>query len=689
MNDNLATAADRLPRPQTGPRPQVSDRGGDAASAARLRRPAWGATSLTSSHPACSTSSSRPGPGSGPAASTTSSGCLGCFLDWAVAQQRLAGLAVAQDPATGDGAAPAVPVRYRPGPAAARGSRGASRQPAGHRSRADLSRHLRSLLRARAARRRGVRAAPGRRRRRPATARRAGWQVRQEPPGPSRTAHRPNSSPARSNADGSRARPNPTHRCSASTVGAACTPAPRARRSIDSSSSWPSRSPDGVAPPHLHCLRHSFAVGCLLRWYREGLDPATRLYQLSTFMGHVDPTSTAVYLTITPQLLAEANRRFEAFAEPAWSQATTMTGTRPLGPIIHSFFLDHLITVKGLRPASVRSYRDTIRLLLCFVRRAEAERRSRGSASRTSPSSEVLGFLRYLEDDRAQPHPDPQPASGGRAHPVRLHRRPGTGDARHLPAGGGHPDEAGGTRRNALPRTRRGAGAAAHLPRTVASPCETAPCSCSSTTPGRGSRRSPTCESDTSNSARHRPRPSPRQGRQMADLPALAPDRQLLATLLDTSNAPPAPKTPVFCSATGQPLTRFGIYKIVRRLAGHLDDARTNRTVSPHIFRHTAAVHLLEVRRRGQRDPRLARPRRPDHHQPLRRDQHQGQDRGTAQHRTTRLASAGPALTPSGGPTSPCSTGCHRSDRYVAGADRNTRRRGLLVSAGHIFGVGT
>jgi len=78
--------------------------------------------------------------------------------------------------------------------------------------------------------------------------------------------------------------------------------------------------PDGVATPHLHCLRHSFAVGCLLRWYREGLDPSTRLYQLSTFMGHVDPASTAIYLTITPQLLAEANRRFEAFAEPAWSE---------------------------------------------------------------------------------------------------------------------------------------------------------------------------------------------------------------------------------------------------------------------------------------------------------------------------------------------------------------------------------
>jgi hypothetical protein len=39
-------------------------------------------------------------------------------------------------------------------------------------------------------------------------------------------------------------------------------------------------------------------------------------------MGHVDPASTAIYLTITPDLLTEANRRFEAFTEPAWSEAT-------------------------------------------------------------------------------------------------------------------------------------------------------------------------------------------------------------------------------------------------------------------------------------------------------------------------------------------------------------------------------
>ena len=78
--------------------------------------------------------------------------------------------------------------------------------------------------------------------------------------------------------------------------------------------------PDGVGTPRLHSLRHSFAVGCLTRWYRTGDDPTARLYHLSTFMGHVDPVSTAVYLTITTDLLSEANRRFESFAHPAISE---------------------------------------------------------------------------------------------------------------------------------------------------------------------------------------------------------------------------------------------------------------------------------------------------------------------------------------------------------------------------------
>jgi site-specific recombinase XerD len=73
--------------------------------------------------------------------------------------------------------------------------------------------------------------------------------------------------------------------------------------------------PVGTSPPRLHDLRHSFAVGTLLRWYRSGADPQAGLLRLATFLGHVDPNSTATYLTISDALLEEANQRFELFAQ--------------------------------------------------------------------------------------------------------------------------------------------------------------------------------------------------------------------------------------------------------------------------------------------------------------------------------------------------------------------------------------
>lgn len=76
-----------------------------------------------------------------------------------------------------------------------------------------------------------------------------------------------------------------------------------------------------------------------------------------------------------------------------------MTGTRPLGPLIHSFFIDHLVTAKGLRPASVRSYRDTIRLFLCFVAEQQGTRITKLDLEHLS-FERVLGFLRHLEDGR-------------------------------------------------------------------------------------------------------------------------------------------------------------------------------------------------------------------------------------------------------------------------------------------------
>ena len=79
---------------------------------------------------------------------------------------------------------------------------------------------------------------------------------------------------------------------------------------------------NGVSSPRLHDLRHSFAVGTLLRWYRSGIDPGSRLLPLSTFLGHVSPVSTAEYLTITGDLLRAAGERFERFASPLIQEAS-------------------------------------------------------------------------------------------------------------------------------------------------------------------------------------------------------------------------------------------------------------------------------------------------------------------------------------------------------------------------------
>jgi site-specific recombinase XerD len=66
--------------------------------------------------------------------------------------------------------------------------------------------------------------------------------------------------------------------------------------------------------PRLHDLRHTSAVHRLVRWYREGKDVQKLLPQLSVYMGHANLAATQVYLSMTPELLYEANQRFERYA---------------------------------------------------------------------------------------------------------------------------------------------------------------------------------------------------------------------------------------------------------------------------------------------------------------------------------------------------------------------------------------
>lgn len=66
--------------------------------------------------------------------------------------------------------------------------------------------------------------------------------------------------------------------------------------------------------PRIHDLRHTFAMTTLRDWYRAGVDVERRLSHLSTYLGHVKPSTTYWYLSATPELLASAGER----AERAW-----------------------------------------------------------------------------------------------------------------------------------------------------------------------------------------------------------------------------------------------------------------------------------------------------------------------------------------------------------------------------------
>ena len=51
----------------------------------------------------------------------------------------------------------------------------------------------------------------------------------------------------------------------------------------------------------------------MVAWYRAGINPQSRLSYLATYLGHKDIYVTLVYLTITRDLLHEANTRFHTF----------------------------------------------------------------------------------------------------------------------------------------------------------------------------------------------------------------------------------------------------------------------------------------------------------------------------------------------------------------------------------------
>ena len=269
--------------------------------------------------------------------------------------------------------------------------------------------------------------------------------------------------------------------------------------------------------------------------------------------------------------------------------------TLTLGQAVRSFFEDHLPVQRGLRPTSIRSYRDAVRLFLAFV---SADMRRPITRLRMEDLTMVrtLAFLKHLEQERgnhvrtrnqrlaalrtffaylATRVPEMlHAAQQVMAIPTKrvpppetqfLERQEVVSLLERLPRQGRH-----ALRDRTLFLVLYNTGARAqevadlrieHLD-LGSQPC--------AQLHGKGDRWR-TCPL-WEETARH------------------------LRMLLEQTQPSAAGSVPVFCSRPGHALTRFGLYKIVRKHAGFLDRTGAQpRRVTPHVFRHTAAVHLLEA----------------------------------------------------------------------------------------------
>ncbi len=271
-----------------------------------------------------------------------------------------------------------------------------------------------------------------------------------------------------------------------------------------------------------------------------------------------------------------------------------MSPKAPLGPVLHSFFLDHLITVKGLRPASVRSYRDTIRLLILFL---AADKRSKITRLTVGDLTfeRIVAFLRHLEQDRGN-HIRTRNQRLAAIHTLFEYiatRSPEMlmtcQQVAAIPSKRVPPPETRFLERDEVQQLLQ------NLP-----------------TRGRHALRDRALLLFLYNTgarvqeaadlrAQHldlNEHPTVRlhgKGDKWRTCPLWQQTARTIEQLIESEHPAPPPLTAAVFTARGQPLTRYGIYKIVRRHAAQLDDPRTGRRIGPHTFRHTAAVHLLEA----------------------------------------------------------------------------------------------
>jgi len=271
----------------------------------------------------------------------------------------------------------------------------------------------------------------------------------------------------------------------------------------------------------------------------------------------------------------------------------TQGQAQALGPVLHSFFASHLITVKGLRPASVRSYRDTVRLFLVFIAADKGCKITRLTLTDLT-FDRVVAFLRHLEQDRGN-HARTRNQRLAALHCLFDYiagREPEMlatcQQVAAIPIKRTAPPETQFLERDEIEDLLR------RLPRDGPLALRDRALILFLYNTGARAQEVAGLRAEHLDLGEHPLARLHGKGGKWRTCPLWQQTARLLATLLDPAGPPPTPGAPVF-AAHGQPLTRYGIYKIIRRHASRFDDPRTGRRVSPHTFRHTAAVHLLEA----------------------------------------------------------------------------------------------
>ena len=87
------------------------------------------------------------------------------------------------------------------------------------------------------------------------------------------------------------------------------------------------------------------------------------------------------------------------------------------------------------------------------------------------------------------------------------------------------------------------------------------------------------------------------KGKKVRQVPLWPETKKLLIEYLDEAGLRDRPDAPVFCNLRGDPIGRFGIRYIVdKRVNAAVKQCPkiAKKTVGPHTFRHTTAMHLLQ-----------------------------------------------------------------------------------------------